>query len=156
MTVQLRGPSNIMFILETGKLDDRARLAFGAGQCHGLALALHRRTGWPMVAVHRADGTCIHITVRRPDGLLVDVTGAHTREDIEAESPGCSLRDITDDGISELMQNEGWAPPEVDQADAWTEAVLTNAATRPPSVPLRTPTFERTLDHASGIQVQVL
>lgn len=80
--IELHGPSNEVFLLDEGKLDDRAWLAFIYGQCHGLSLAIQSRTGWPLVAMVDDNGTCGHFCVRRPDGKIIDVTGAHTSEEI--------------------------------------------------------------------------
>ncbi|SDN14184.1 hypothetical protein SAMN04488074_13632 [Lentzea albidocapillata subsp. violacea] len=49
------------------------------GYCHALALTLNERTGWPIVGLYtKKHGHMDHFLVRRPDGLLLDVTGAHT------------------------------------------------------------------------------
>jgi hypothetical protein len=103
-TVRLQGPSNIVFVLEEGTLDDRALLVFTGGQCHALALALQRRTGWPLVAVDETTGVCVHICVRRPDGLLLDVTGAHTVEEL-ITARGGTVRDVDYAAIEELEHN---------------------------------------------------
>lgn len=53
---------------------------FSTTDCWQLARALHDETGWPMVAVgYEADEGVgwSHLLVRRPDGKLVDVEGAH-------------------------------------------------------------------------------
>lgn len=82
-------------LLTPGRLDGYAKRAFKYGACGALALALHRRTGWPIVAItdaHNVDehgraggGSALHWTVRRPDGLLIDVDGAHRPADLVAE-----------------------------------------------------------------------
>jgi hypothetical protein len=91
--------------LTPGVLDAQAQRAFRLGGCAGLALALHRRTGWPLVkvtdaeAVYAGDGwdPLAHASLRRradalhnqcgmgcgglhwgvlhPTGQLVDVDG---------------------------------------------------------------------------------
>lgn len=153
--IELRVPSDTVVVAEAGDLDERARLAFGAGQCHGLAVALKQRTGWPLVAVDDVKGKRIHVCVRAPDGALIDVNGAHNRADFEAVKPGCSLHDIDDEDIANLVQREGWAEPEVGKAAAWVDAVLRQAA-KPAalSTPLQTPTLSVTYDHEPDLQIR--
>jgi hypothetical protein len=131
--MELVGPSDLTFIVEPGLLDERARLAFGTGQCHGLAIALHRRFDWPLVAVNDATGTCVHVCVRRPDGRLIDANGAHAPEDFE---PDTTYRDIDEDAVRDLVEHENWAVPEADKAAAWVDAIIAQAsesrAFRPP------------------------
>ncbi len=123
--IELRGPSSEVFLVDEGKLDERAWLAFIYGQCHGLALALHNRTGWPLVAVVDDNGACGHVCVRRPDGQIVDVTGAHTSEEM-ASALGQILH-IDTHYIRDLESQHGWASAEPDSAGAWVDAVIARA-----------------------------
>ena len=52
------------------------------GDCVALALALHERTGWPIVQVvgERDGRQGFHVGVRMPDGRVLDGEGAHGRE----------------------------------------------------------------------------
>jgi hypothetical protein len=126
--VELLGPSDLTFVVEPGVLDERARLAFGTGQCHGLALAVHRQFGWQLVAVDDAAGTCMHVCVRRPDGRLVDANGAHATEDFES---GNTFRDIGENSVDDLVEHEDWAEPEVEKAAAWVDAIIEQASESP-------------------------
>ena len=118
----------MVHLVEPGVLDDRARLAFGAGQCHGLALALRDRTGWPLVAVDDDEERRIHICVQRPDGALVDINGARADEDFMDAWPGCSLHQIDEGAVADLVEHHGWAEPEVDKAESWIAPVLEQAS----------------------------
>jgi hypothetical protein len=51
-------------VLDDGVLDAAAGHAFATGQCHGLALALHEETDWPLVAINSAEGERVHIARR--------------------------------------------------------------------------------------------
>ena len=55
---------------------------FTSGMCHALAGELHRRTGWPMVAVVNQDGAWTHMGVRHPDGSFFDIEGRQRDEDV--------------------------------------------------------------------------
>jgi hypothetical protein len=146
--MELRWPFDVIHLVEPGELDDRARLAFGAGQCHGLALALKDRHGWPLVAVDDEEGRRIHICLRRPDGGLIDANGSHTDREFMDASPGCSLHDINEDAIADLVDLHGWAEPEVEKAKAWIEAVLEQASDPSQSrAPLQTPALARICNH---------
>lgn len=74
--------------------EDLLRLHFALkyDACAALAIAMHDRTGWDIVVITdqsnvRDDGTAVddaalHWTVRRPDGMLIDIDGAHVPEDL--------------------------------------------------------------------------
>lgn len=126
--IHLPGPSELMFRLEPGVLDRRAMLAFSTGQCHGLALALHRRTGWPLVAVDDREGVCVHVAVRRDDGYLLDATGAHSDEQLLAARPGGTIRATDRKTILQLSASAEWAPPAEAAAEAWVDVILRHAA----------------------------
>jgi hypothetical protein len=95
--------------LTPGVLDPAAEHAFSYGACAGLALALHDATGWRLVKLTDADSVYdpdgrdyvdrpqlqrthigsagmgaggLHWTEERPDGLLIDVDGAHRLEEL--------------------------------------------------------------------------
>ena len=150
----LQGPSNTVFVLKEGELDCGALLAFTGGQCHGLALALHERTGWPLVAVDEPTGACAHVCVRRPDGLLVDVTGAHTVDEMEAARGG-TLRDIEHSAIGELETKHSWAPAAVDPARSWVDPVLRRATHDAPLKPMSSDEFRRTVVFDAGLEVAI-
>lgn len=132
--IELPGPSQTIYLVRKGVLDERSLAAFRLGQCHGLALAIAFHTEWPLVAVHSGDGTCNHICARRPDSRLIDVTGAHSEQEFEDSSPGCSLIPIDEVGIKQLVDEKGWAPPAINLADDFVEPVLA-LAERPPTLP---------------------
>lgn len=81
--------------LTPGVLDGLALRAFKYGACGALAIAIHDATGWPIMAVtdhhnvfddgKAGGGSALHWTVQRPDGMLVDVDGAHTAESLIEE-----------------------------------------------------------------------
>jgi hypothetical protein len=62
---------------------------FTEGGCWLLARALHKRTGWPVIALgverdleEAADERYWeHMAVRMPDGHLLDVTGSHDEQE---------------------------------------------------------------------------
>lgn len=128
----LQGATDRLYVVERGVRDDRARLAFREGQCHGLALALWRRTGWPLVAIEN-DGLCEHVTVRHPHGHLVDILGGHPGG--LSESAGTVELDVEASYIDELVANRNWSAPDLEAADAWVEGVLERAAGPPDEPP---------------------
>jgi hypothetical protein len=82
--------------LSPGRLNGIAERLFHEGACSALAIALNDATGWPIVAVTETDninggrigmGSAMHWFVERPDGRLIDVLGAHTREEALEEFP---------------------------------------------------------------------
>lgn len=129
-------------MLERGVLDGRALVTFVGGQCHGLALAIRHQTSWPLVAIDDEKGECVHVCVRRPDGLLVDVTGSHSDDEMTAD--GRRLRTaFAPTDIDVLVERFGWAPPESEAAEGWVEAVLDRAETGPMLPPMATARISR-------------
>lgn len=62
-------------------------IAFTRGDCHVLARAIQRRTGWPIYALtshNWGEAPCFHAFVRMPDGRALDVLGARTMDEMVA------------------------------------------------------------------------
>lgn len=80
---------------------------FEFGYCHVLALALHEQHGWQIVHLSRDRGSGSHYLVRRDDGLLVDVRGARTddqvRDQWDQDGPRSTLTDCTPDDVIDLV-----------------------------------------------------
>jgi hypothetical protein len=73
-----------------GQRDDAARHAYLNGQCLALAVALSKRTGWPVLTRtveldEDEPPLLIHAYVQGPDGVLLDYTGGRDQE-AEAEN----------------------------------------------------------------------
>jgi hypothetical protein len=152
-TLNLIGPSDTVYTVSPGVLDSRALLAFTQGQCHGLALALAEKTGWPLVKIESAERTCLHVCVERPDGALIDVTGAHTAGELQQAAPGTTLRPTDADQVECLTQEEGWAAPATAAARLWADAVLERAENEQASSPLSSPTLRRTAEF-EGLRIR--
>lgn len=153
-TVQLRGTHNRVFVLERGVLDEGALLAFTGSQCHGLGLAIRKQTGWPLVAVDNASGECVHICVRDPEGRLVDVTGAHTDDEVARETKG-AIRDVKETYVQRLHAQHDWVPPDIDGAGPFVVPVCERAASEPPQKPLSSSTLRVALPPDDGLQVKI-
>lgn len=71
-----------------GPLGETKGIWYTEGDCWALALALHRTTGWPMVALGYEDEETtpyqergwVHVVVRTPDDRLLDVRGIRDEE----------------------------------------------------------------------------
>jgi hypothetical protein len=132
--------------LTPGVLDGAAENAFARGACSALAIAMHDALGWPVVAITDAHnvhggraggGSALHWTVRRPDGLLVDVLGAHEPDRLVADYAdeaddaeaawGLSSRA---DALEWYAEGAGSAIP-LGLARTFVDAVVERAATRP-------------------------
>jgi hypothetical protein len=131
------------FTLTPGVLDGYALRAFKYGACGALALAIHDATGWPIVAItdhHNVfeDGTAgggsaLHWTVRRPDGMLIDVDGAHTAQELVEEYDGeaddhqaAAGRSTRADVVEWYIESQG-EPVPVSLAAKFVDAVLEKA-----------------------------
>jgi hypothetical protein len=80
-----------VYVAEPGLLDARATLPSSNGQCHGLALALalHARTGFPVVAVSSPRERA-HMSARDP-GRLTDIRSTTRRRSSGRE---CLAREV--------------------------------------------------------------
>ncbi len=80
---------------------------FMVGDCHLLAQAIHRKTGWPMVAVvdELNPSDWWHVLVETPAGTLLDVRGEHDIDDV------CTDYDNSGDGSADIREFPfpGWA-----------------------------------------------
>jgi len=132
--LSIEGADDIQFTVRPGHFDDEAREACTLGHCHSLALALHRRFGWPMVAVMDDKGP-MHIAVRLPDERILDAEGCFFDESHFLSTYGTSyqrdlsLRPIDEEEVLALPDAEDWRVPRVELAATWIEELL--AATHP-------------------------
>lgn len=129
--------------LTPGVLDGYALHAFKVGACGALAIALHEEMGWPIYAVtdaHNVEdgvaggGSALHWVVKRPDGLFIDVDGAHTRDalvaeyDGEADEGGCAIGKSTRADCWEWYGEAQGEPIPVAFAKSFVDAVVANAS----------------------------
>lgn len=129
-----------------GVRDEDAIRAFKSGQCHAIALALHERTGWPIVSVgdesccydedcpddDDSNGVCScqiqHLAVRRPDRYLVDIEGPKPEDDfMEAQGdPEWTIKPVPDDRLEDLVRwDDSWRRPNMAVARAFVDEALT-------------------------------
>jgi hypothetical protein len=117
--------------------ETRARLALTMGECHNLAIAVHRQTGWPLIAFspwHEEEpgttGVLTHVAVLSPDEYVLDGHGATELDwaQHQSEQDGQVLKDEselhqwlvrdTDANVSE------WLPIRPDAFTGYVPAVL--------------------------------
>ena len=146
-------PGERVVLLREGLLDSAAQLAFLDGHCHSLALALATHTGWPLVAIANRAGAVVHVAVGRPDGRIVDVTGAQLPARLADAAGGGTVRALARCEAELLPRRHGWV--EVDaRADAWVTAVLARAE-QAPQPPMAKPELRLTRETQSAIEVRV-
>jgi hypothetical protein len=139
--VTFPGTDGATFTVTTGVLDKRARAAFIQGQCHAMARALSGVTGWPMAMViadecvydpdlcddSRDDEVCAcrleHVVVVRPDGMLVDVNGAHHPGQIPNHE-GQQYVALLEGDWEFICSSPHWRRPALAIARTFTAAVL--------------------------------
>lgn len=119
------------FLVEAGRLTEEAEHVFQNGHCHSLALAIHERTGWPLVGVH-VDGWEVphHVVVRHPTGYTFDVLGfgvEHRWADLHGEEE-VELADLDVDYVRSACPDDSgertYREPEVEIAALFVDAVL--------------------------------
>ena len=102
-------------------LTEQAKFVFVSGQCHAFAIAIHKLTGWQIVAdedfLGRAKG---HILVRMPDGKgVIDATD-------EVLEDHASFQVITREDLMRAYKNgyREWIYPNVRAALPFAKARL--------------------------------
>jgi len=131
--VLLRLPSGVAR-LRRGVLDAEALRAFTQGQCHALSLALNDLTGWPIELVvekprrHTNRVAWVHAVNRQPDGMLVDIEGAHSEPELLAGWGGARVTLLqTDPGtVLKLHRKNGGVEPDVESAATFAETLLSH------------------------------
>ena len=121
--VMLELPRGGSVEITPGVLDDAARYAFSAGHCHALALAIHERTGWPMLAMsgrYSAYKDLQHVVVVMPDGKWLDVQGPRDPE----EELHRHKQAINADEVSNMGRIRHWKNPQLEIAREFVDAVF--------------------------------
>lgn len=113
-----------------GVITPEAVDAFVCDACAGLALALHDETGWPLIEVGHCDGLPFHFMVRRPDGLLLDIRGAHDDADVadefefDADDGVVTFTEVTRDHVWACYRDDCGEPVPMEIARTFVPAVL--------------------------------
>jgi len=78
--------------------EEEIKRVFNYGNCHSLALAINKLTGWPLYGVYRAadmeDGLPSHVAVKDPQGRLVDIEGFRSQEEFEQDWHFAELKPV--------------------------------------------------------------
>lgn len=103
--------------LTPGVIDGYAERAFTQGACGALAIAMHDALGWPIIAITDAHnvhdgraggGSAMHWGVRHPNGLFIDVDGAHDLDVITRMFAGDADDGESAWGLSTRADTEEW------------------------------------------------
>ena len=109
--------------------DRLTRQSYLYGQCHALALALHRRSGWPLYGCdwYQPPGASKqipdHVFIRMPDGRGLDISGPHRR----GQHPeGCrpDWRPLSQEELERLIAAGSLEVPEMERAEELAAALL--------------------------------
>lgn len=118
--------------------------AFKYGACGALAIAIHDEFGWPIYAVtdhhnvfengRAGGGSALHWVVWKPDGMLIDVDGAHTEESLieeyrwEADDEEAAIGHSTRADVVEWYVEAQGEPIPISLAKTFVNAVVVKAA----------------------------
>lgn len=120
-----------VFYATPGVMDDQARAAFSFGHCHSLALALHRRTGWPLLGLSRHDrqANLTHVVLEMPDGRWLDASGPQPAD--PQPYPGAPPpRSITEEQLLELTEQAEWLAADPQLAESFVDPLLEQAGVK--------------------------
>jgi hypothetical protein len=103
---------------------------FSCGNCHSLALAIHKMTSWPLYGIYHPinDNVANHVFVKTPTGNFVDIQGEQTPEEFSRKWVG-TIQPITRKQISDWVRARrnnqiGYIPPRTKAAQPYAEKVL--------------------------------
>lgn len=100
---------------------------FTNGQCHALAVMLHRRTGMRILGALSDQRTLWHVFVRAGDGRALDISGAHHWPAfVSGWSPwgDPGIVTLSEAQVLALPRTHRWKIPDLQAADALVDAVL--------------------------------
>jgi len=114
-TVVVPLPYEDIAINTAGHIDYNAERVFTRGQCHALALALHRLTGWELYGLYspgewRRKETPGHVVVKSPDGMYIDITGDNALEGWRAYWPEATPHALTEAQVLEFEHDDYQKP----------------------------------------------
>lgn len=113
--------NNSIRINKEGRIDHKAEHAFTRGQCHALALALHRLTGWELYGLYDSDydfecgETPAHVVVRMPNGDYLDIEGNNALENWRESWPNSVPYAVTEAQVLDF-ENIDYCAPAIDAA----------------------------------------
>jgi hypothetical protein len=151
--VGLHAPNDRLHLVEKGRLDARAVLAFTNGHCHSLALALNVATGWPIVGLYRERDECLHMVVQGDTDQLIDIGGARTADEVMRDAPSSELRVVHVHDVGPLWRKHAWAAPEPEIASSWVPPVLDQAKRQ--AAHIAGTTFRIVIGRPDDLEVQV-
>ncbi len=103
--------------LTPGVINETALHVFTLGGCDALAIAIHDKTGWPIIAITDAHnvygdraggGSAMHWMVKHPNGKFLDIDGIHDPEAIVEQYDGYADDGKAAWGISTRADAEEW------------------------------------------------
>jgi hypothetical protein len=113
--------------------EEEIKRVFSYGNCHSLALAMHKLTGWPLMGVYRKsdmyDGIPSHVVVKDPLGRYVDVEGFRYPSEFEQDWVATSLKLVNPWHIRAWIRRRnktgcGYRPTRVKDSIPFAEKVL--------------------------------
>jgi hypothetical protein len=119
--------------LRPGKLNQAALTFYNRGQCHALAMALREaKPIWELIgdfAPHHSDDVPMHVLVRRPEGVLLDMNYVIYGR---VELWGSDQRRVSEVGIWELVRQGRLAEPNLELARSFVGPILDRCRDVPP------------------------
>lgn len=110
----------ITLVLKAGKIDNQAKIVFSNGQCHSLALAVNKLTGWPIFGISDDEGDFIHIITSSPKGYL-DIGGLNA---VERYGKRWHIAEVQELAISQVSKLHGYLRPQPTKAMSFAKTLL--------------------------------
>jgi hypothetical protein len=131
-TVVARGTFGREFVVIPGLINKQAVEVFTYGQCHALALEIHKETGWEIAAFVDKDNDFYHIFNISDQKEIVDIFGRNKVSKYREVSP------LIDDDFRGIVRNldpkivasygprNDWLKPDLELAKKFVQAVIKN------------------------------
>lgn len=148
-TVTVKLPNYETQIINTeGHIDSAAKYAFTRGQCHALALVLHRLTGWKLYGLYSEyewtrkqagrKSTPGHVVVRTSEGKYIDITGDDAVQSWYTYWPDSTPHPVTEKEVLEFS-NIDYCKPDITAAVPYALTLWVKYGNEQPTKQLRLP-----------------
>lgn len=126
ITIEVAGSRGEAFYVTEGVLDAESRAAFTYGHCHSMALAVHRKTGWPMLGLQHHSKEINHVVLEMPDGRWLDARGPH-RANPEPYPGAKPPQVMSEDEVRALGDRKDWLRADPELAESFVDPLLSES-----------------------------
>jgi hypothetical protein len=120
------------FLVTPGVINKQAIEVFTYGQCHALALEIHKETGWEIAAFVDKDNDFYHVFNISDQKEIVDIFGRNKLVNYKKISPLIDedfkgvVRNLDPELVAKYGPENDWLEPDLALAQKFVQAVIKN------------------------------